>query len=231
MASPKLITFDCYGTLVRWNEGLERALGGILRHKGTPIDTSDFVKSFHSIRHEETTRPYRTYKTILGATLERTLLGFGIRHEVDDTEALLAAVRSMEPFPEVPDVLLKLRRHHKIAIISNSDRDLIAGSVSNLGVPVDWVFVAEDAHAYKPSLDFFNYALRKVGCGASDVVHVGANMSLDMEPAFKLGLDRVWVNRRGAESDPRWLPYAEIKDLAGLPELIDGSDNTPKQRT
>lgn len=222
MTAPKAITFDCYGTLVEWGAGLHKTLGSILACKASGKDVDDFVDRFHQIRHGETGRSYRPYKTILSVALEKALAEFGLRCEAADRDRLIEGVRAIGPFPEVPAALLALRKHARIAIISNSDRDLIVHNVKNIGVPIDYVFVAEDARAYKPSLDLFRHMLRGIGCDPTDVVHVGASMSLDMMPAANLGMRRVWINRLGEHGDPRWQPYVTLRDLAGLPAIIEG---------
>lgn len=220
MSHPKVITFDCYGTLVQWREGLHDVLGDILAEKGA-ADACDFEAAFHEIRHDHTRRlPYRSYKTILANSLRDALVKFGLEFRDGDADRLLAAIRAIRPFAEVPAALSELRRHCKIAIISNSDRDLMSHSVAAIGVPFDWVFVAEDARAYKPSLELFHHALRNIGCTSPEVVHVGASMSLDIEPAAALGMRRIWINRLGQSGEPRWLPHLTLQDLSGVPAAI-----------
>ena len=68
--------------------------------------------------------------------------------------------------PDVPPALERLRQHCKLAIITNSDDDLMARNVANIGVPIDRVITAEQARAYKPSPVIFDYALRALGCAA-----------------------------------------------------------------
>ena len=54
----------------------------------------------------------------------------------------------------------------KLAIITNSDDDIMASNVANIGVPIDRVITAEQAGAYKPSPVIFDYALRALGMRA-----------------------------------------------------------------
>ena len=66
----------------------------------------------------------------------------------------------------------------------------------------------------------FTYALARLGCSASEVVHVGAGYPTDMVPAFELGIARIWVNRRGELGDASTPPTRELPDLAALPSCI-----------
>ena len=66
--------------------------------------------------------------------------------------ALARSLPDWQPFPEVSEALAELRnRGWKLAILSNSDRDLIAASQKQLGVPFDLAVVAEDVQSYKPA--------------------------------------------------------------------------------
>ncbi|MEZ5840840.1 MAG: haloacid dehalogenase type II [Hyphomicrobiales bacterium] len=220
MTAPRVITFDCYGTLVQWREGLHATLGEILAGKDPAADVDDFVDAFHEARHEETERPYRPYKEILTLALGRALDSLGRTATADDAARLLEGVRRIGPFPEVPAALRALRENARIAIISNSDRDLMVRNVENIGVPVDHVFVAEDAGAYKPSLAFFRHVIAGIGCDPAEVLHVGASMSLDMAPTRDLGIRRVWIDRLGQRGDPACEPYERLPDLTDLPDLV-----------
>ncbi|WP_246617770.1 hypothetical protein [Rhizobium populisoli] len=44
---PKIITFDCYGTLVQWYEALEREAGPVLsKHSASDVSASAIIDSF-----------------------------------------------------------------------------------------------------------------------------------------------------------------------------------------
>jgi len=129
-------------------------------------------------------------------------------------------VRTWGPYPEVPAALERLRTRCKLAIITNSDDDIIASNVRNIGVPVDHVITAEQAQAYKPSPVIFDYALRQLGCGPEEILHVAQGFEYDIVPGHDLGWNRVWINRYGKPGDPAYGPYQELPDLSGLPALL-----------
>jgi 2-haloacid dehalogenase len=117
--------------------------------------------------------------------------------------------------------LEKLREHGiRLAIITNSDDDIMARNVANIGVPIDHVITAEQARAYKPSPVIFGYTLEILGADASDVLHVAQGFEYDIVPAHDLGWRRVWINRYGKSGDPAYGPYHELPDLSGLPALL-----------
>jgi 2-haloacid dehalogenase len=110
-------------------------------------------------------------------------------------------------------------RTFRLAIVSNTEDQLIADTVRGLQVPFE-VITAEQAKAYKPDHRLFAYAHERLGVSADDVLHVGTGYATDMVPAFELRLARLWINRRGERADLSMPPTAELPDLSRLEETI-----------
>lgn len=218
MALPTYITFDCYGTLVDFD--LDSVTLRALGPRSDRIYTPAFLRAFEEIRFREVLGEYRPYREVLRASLKKAMEQFGLEHRTDDGDVIVAAVPTFGPFPDVPPVLECLRHHCKLVIISNTEDDLIAGNVRNIGVPFDRIFTAEQARAYKPSTAVFDYVLRELGCDAQDILHVAQGFNYDIVPASKVGWARVWINRNGLLGDPAYGPYQELPDLTGLPALL-----------
>ena len=218
MELPTYVTFDCYGTLVDFD--IDAATLRVLGPRAAGIDADAFLREFEEIRYQEVLAAYRPYREVLRRSLAQAMQRFGLPYRDGDGAAIVAAVPEFGPFPEVPPALERIRRHCKIAIISNTDDDLIAGNLRKIGVPFDRVITAEQARAYKPSPVIFDYALRTLGCGPGDVLHVAQGFEYDIVPAHRLGWARVWINRYGKAGDPAYGPYRELPDLSGLPGLL-----------
>ena len=220
--APKIITFDCYGTLVQWLEVLLRELGAALVSQGRDVAQASAVLdafSRHS-RRLELERPHRLYKKILRTGFRAALQEHGLDAHEKGVERLANAIATMGPHPEVPDMLRRLRGHYKLAIFTNSDEDLIVHNVARIGVPIDYVITAEQAQAYKPSLQLFEQAYKTMGVTKDETVHVAVGMFLDMKACHELGIRAIWVNRLGQRGNPDWLPYAEVSDLTGAAALL-----------
>ena len=220
MNLPTWVTFDCYDTLVEF--AVDDVTRGILGSRADSIDIDAFLSDFEALRYETTTHgPYRPYRQVLRDTLAQSMQAFGLPYRDADGDALLAAAPTWGPFPDVPPALERLRAAGvKLAIITNSDDDIMACNVQNIGVPIDRVITAQQAGAYKPSPVIFAYTLRELGCDPADLVHVAQGFEYDIVPAHALGWTRVWINRYGKTSDPAYGPYDELPDLSGLPALL-----------
>jgi len=137
-----------------------------------------------------------------------------------ESTALVRSLPQWPPFDDVPESLAELRhRGWNLAILSNSDRDLIAASERRLGVPFDLAIVAEDVHSYKPAHGHWERFYEVTTADRDCHVHVAQSHFHDIVPADELGLTSVWVNRLGEEGDPA--PTREIPDLESLPDTLD----------
>ena len=222
MAAPRVVTFDFYGTMVQWHQALEAAAAGILARKGLPGGkVPSLLRCFHETgRALRDSPPMRSYRSVLRMSLAAALAEHGLAFDAEDAALLMGRVSRIPAFPEVPAVLNRLRQSYRLGIISNTDDDLIRGSLETLGVPIDHVITAQQAGAYKPNLRLFRYAHEKMGVTPDQVVHVAASQALDMQVCAAMGIRAIWVNRRGEQPDPRWRPRLIVTDLTQLPDLI-----------
>lgn len=204
-------TFDCYGTLIDWNAGIRTELVRVFG-----ADRSDgLLARYHELEPELQRSGKRSYRDVMTEAMRR--LGAPAGEE----EGLAGSLPSWSPFPEVGPALEDLwRRGWHLAILSNSDRDLIAASKDRIGVPFDQTIVAQEIRSYKPALRHWEEFYARSGADPSRHVHVAASLYHDVEPANTLGLPTVWINRLG-ESAGRAKPTRELADLAGLPDVLD----------
>jgi 2-haloacid dehalogenase len=139
---PQVITFDCYGTLVQWHHAVREAARVILSgHAQTGDVESKAVTLADRLRElavaEQQRPPFRNYKAVLHSSLDEALAESGYVATTNDQETLLSILRRIEPHPEVPTALDRLRGRYRLAVISNTDDDLIAGTVAAIGTPIE----------------------------------------------------------------------------------------------
>jgi len=133
---------------------------------------------------------------------------------------LARSLPSWEPFPEVPQALRELRGSGwRLAILSNTDPELLAASRERLGVPFDLSVTASEIGSYKPAHRHWERFFAETGADRARHVHVAASLFHDVAPARELGLASVWINRLDERPEPE--PTRELPDLTRLPETLD----------
>ena len=211
-------TFDCYGTLIDWNAGI----AGVLERVWGTEQAPDLLRRYHELEPEVQAESYRSYAEVMTLTMERLAQDVGYGFPDGEPPTLLAhSLPEWPPFPEVPTALGELRRRGwQLAILSNSDRYLIAASQKQIGVPFDLTVVAEDVQSYKPAHAHWERFFELTTATRESHVHVAASLFHDVAPARELGLTTVWINRLGEQPGPE--PTRELTDVAALPDTLDG---------
>ena len=209
-------TFDCYGTLVDWLGGMR----GTLARLWPGADADALLDLYHQLEPAVQAGRGLAYRHVMAETLTTTAAMARLDVPPGEEGALGASLPAWPIFAEVPSALTELRtRGWKLAILSNTDADLLDISLGAIGVPVDLRIVASEIGSYKPSVRHWEAFFAQTGADRQRHAHVAASLFHDIEPAGRLGLRCVWINRLAERSDlPR---AAEMVDLAGLPELLE----------
>ena len=209
-------SFDCYGTLIDWNAGIQAELSRVFGpREGEGEGEEELLSRYHSLERELERDGALSYRQVMAGVMAR--LGAPPGEEGGLAESL----PRWQPFPEVPAVLAELReRGWRLAILSNSDPDLIAASKALLGVGFDETVVASEIGSYKPSLAHWEEFSARTGADPRRHVHVAASLYHDIAPALRLGLANIWINRLGELPGPT--PMLELPDLESLPDALEG---------
>jgi 2-haloacid dehalogenase len=216
VADERWATFDVYGTLIDWMGGI----GGELARIWPDEDADELLERYHELEPRVEDGRAIPYRQVLAETLALLASEEGLVLPAGEEDALGESLPSWRPFPEVPGSLAELRsRRFKLVPLSNTDPDFLAASLQRIGVPVDGQVTAADAGSYKPASGHWDRFFDRYDANRENHVHVAASLFHDIEPANRLGLKAVWINRLGEESDlPR---AAELKDLSRLPDVLD----------
>ena len=217
MDRPRLLTFDCYGTLIDWCGGLSLALSRL----GLPeeIDHDQLFRRYVILEHEVESGDYASYREVTARAMERTLEEAGRELSSTQRSVLADSIPDWVPFEEAIAVLQELAKKVPLAILSNIDDDLLATSVAKLGVSFEHLVTAEQLRSYKPAHGHFLEIQKRSGLAPAEILHVGASLLHDMTPCRDLGIPSVWINRRN-EPIPDWFPSGRaLPDLRALPLL------------
>ena len=223
----KVLTFDCYGTMIDWESGIFAALRPILAAHNKEMSDSALLALYADLELAAEQGEYLRYRDVL----QLVVRGFGERLGFAPTDAevrsLPQSVATWQPFPDSVESLHKLSSHYQLAVMSNIDDDLFAATASKLEVAFSNVITAQQAGCYKPCMNIFRLTEKRIGVSRGQWLHVGQSIYHDVIPAQSLGLATVWVNRRsprpgaGAAKMAVATPDLEVPDLHTLAKLAE----------
>ena len=211
-----IVSFDCYGTLVDWETSIVQTTQDILLSHDVHMNNNVVLEYFSNFEPNEQAAG-GIYRQILQRVLQRygTRLGFVPTHT--QLQKFEECVANSSPFDDTVESLQALQSRLKLAVISNTDRDLFDITQTNLRSKFDYVITAEEAKVYKPNLSIFEYAFECFG-GKDRVLHVAQSIFHDMVPASELGLDAVWIDRTagkpGATKETSFKPMWRYSSLS-----------------
>jgi 2-haloacid dehalogenase len=199
LADFKVLSFDCYGTLIDWETGLWASLQPLIAGQGIGRDAA--LEAFGTLEAEqEHETPGLLYRGLLARVHAKLAAHWKLKTSATLDTAFGASVGDWPAFADTPAALAYLKRHFKLVILSNVDKQNFAASNKKLSVAFDAVCTAEDIGSYKPSLKNFEHLIARVrdlGHGKSEILHTAQSLYHDHAPAEQIGLARCWINRRG----------------------------------
>jgi len=221
----KILTFDCYGTMIDWETGIFSAFRPILAAHDRRIGDSALLELYSELEASAERGEYLRYRDVLQSVVR----GFGERLGFSPTDAevrsLPESLARWQPFPDTVEALRRLKTRYQLAVISNVDDDLFPSTAPKLGVSFDHVITAQQAGCYKPCKRIFQLAEDRIGVNREQWLHVGQSIYHDVIPAQSLGVATVWVNRlsprpgAGAAKTAAGNPDLEVPDLRTLAKL------------
>jgi 2-haloacid dehalogenase len=209
-------TFDCYGTLIDWDGGVGDAMAALW----PDADRARLLGAYHAAEPLVQEGRAISYREVLTRSLRAVAAIEGLPLSESDSSSLADSLPSWPAFPDVPPALSELReRRILLAILSNTDPDLLDASLERIGVPVDLTITAVEAGSYKPARGHWDTFFARTGATRERCVHVAASPFHDLAPASDTELPAVWINRTGGASpEPR---AAELPDLEELPATVE----------
>jgi 2-haloacid dehalogenase len=210
-------SFDCYGTLIDWDAGIRAELGRIFGE----LESERLLARYHELEPEvQAADPSAAYRDVMATVLARLAEEAGARLPENESDALGRSLPAWPAFREVPGALADARdRGWRLAILSNTDRDLIEASMGAIGVPFELAIVASEIGSYKPARGHWDAFYERTGADRSRHVHVAASVYHDIRPAAELGITAIWINRLDEESDVT--RARELTDLTGLADALE----------
>jgi HAD superfamily hydrolase (TIGR01549 family) len=245
--SYRAVLFDLFDTLVWFdrerlpqvsvNGRVIRSTAGRLHEAFRPyapgVDLAQFVEALQWSWQEAERLRGESHREVAAPERLRLLIGrLGLDASMLSPEAvpLLLATHMRElskavVFPPHHAPLLdRLRRRHRLAVVSNFDYTPTARGILERERIVhlfEEVVVSDEVGWRKPKPVIFETALRRLGVSAGEALYVGDRADLDVAGAQGVGMDAVWINR-DASALPAGIgpPQFEIRDLQELTGIL-----------
>jgi 2-haloacid dehalogenase len=215
---PKYISFDCYGTLIRMRMG---DMAREMYADRIPAQRMEqFIADFTAYRFDEVLGDWKPYDVVLKNSIRRLCKKWNLQYLDHEAQQYYDGVPTWGPHADVPEGLAKVAKEIPLVILSNAMDDQIQHNVAKLGAPFYRVYTAQQAQAYKPRLQAFEFMLDSLGCNPEDVMHVSSSLRYDHMSADDIGIvNKVYVNRGHGPGNPAYR-YVEIQDIGGLPGVL-----------
>jgi 2-haloacid dehalogenase len=225
-AKVKVCMFDQYGTVVDMQKGLTEAVTPYLSKKGWKGRPDSFVTWWRRTHFENSMidallhREHTPYRKIGHRALAYTLERAGIPHTMDEVRQLVAQIERLEPFPDVPEALARLKTRYRIAVLSNGDPDMLEAAKACHGIAFDAVISVAVANSFKPHVATYTRAAEILGVRMDEVLFV-ADHAFDCIGAKSAGMHAAFIDRRkrpfGATPHQ---PDLVVPDMKGLADMM-----------
>jgi 2-haloacid dehalogenase len=223
----EVLSFDVYGTLIDFEQGILGALKPVLKGHSVQLIDEQILELYGEIEASIQEGEFIPYKEVL----RNVVLEFGERFDFSpspsELNCLVNTLWGWMPLPHVVESLKILKQKYRLAIISNIDDDLFSLTAQHLGVDFDWIITSEQAQSYKPSVHTFKFALEKIDVSPEKMLHISNSMYHDIIPARALHMSTVWVNERpymagfGATPPVSGSPDFEVPDLQTMLSIMN----------
>ncbi|MCP4430423.1 MAG: haloacid dehalogenase type II [Gammaproteobacteria bacterium] len=222
LSNYKALTFDCYGTMIDWESGIWDAMQPlILKNKRDDITRQIGLEAYAIIEAEqERQTPDMLYPQLLSEVHTSLARYFDLQSTTELDTAFGASLPYWPAFADSADALRILKKHFKLVILSNVNRDGFAASNRRLGVEFDAIYTAEDIGSYKPDPTNFKYMLehleQDLGISANQILHTAQSMHHDHVPASQFGLAKAWIDRQNLQGSDNWGATARVDKLPSV---------------
>ncbi|MBL7478468.1 haloacid dehalogenase type II [Legionella bononiensis] len=234
--SIKFIAFDVFGTLVDWRGTMIREFAVLFEEKEiTNVSCEEFIGlwvnaySENMTKISEGTRPFATVDELNKIALNKTLEHYQILNKFTEPEReqMWMVWHRLEPWPDVPSGINKLKERFSIGVLSNGNIRLLEDLSKNAGFEWDIILSGELVQCYKPNPLVYQSAAKVLKLKASEILLV-ASHKYDLEAARQCGFKTAYIFRP--------LEFGTVKEEQipgddGFDFVTEGMDDLAKQVT
>jgi 2-haloacid dehalogenase len=228
----KAIVFDVFGTIVDWRSSLIHQFNELEKDLGIELPSEVLADQWRQLYAPSMDRVRRGEIpwTVLDDLHRESLVTLLNQHGIALDEATIDRVNyfwhQLEPWPDVPHGLQRLKEHTIIATLTNGNVSLMVDVARHAKLPWDMIFCAELFEHYKPDSEVYLGACRLLRLPPEEVMLCAAH-NADLRAARALGMKTAFIPRRteygpqqskDLEAEEAWDFVAE--DLVALSESL-----------
>jgi 2-haloacid dehalogenase/putative hydrolase of the HAD superfamily len=217
----KFVTFDCYGTLIDWENGVHEAFQKEADRDGFTIKQDVLIPRFLEIQHKIQSGSYELYAEVLRRTAVQVAEELGWNLESSRAQFLPDSVPRWQPFRETNAQMEKFAKKFELGVLSNIDDKLLGATRRHFRADLDLVVTAQQVRSYKPDPAHFKECARRIDKKKKNWVHIASGYDTDVEPCIKQKIPVIWVNRHSQELESgQKKPTAEVKNFREAAKLL-----------
>jgi len=197
----QILVFDTFGTVVDWRSSVIAAGERLGRAKNLQVDWAAFADAWRggygpSMNRVRTGQlPWTKLDVLHRMTLDELLVKFKIEGLSETDKANFNRVWHMlDPWPDAPGGLARMKRRFVIAPLSNGNLSLLTNMGKYANLPWDCILSVELVRHYKPDPETYRMPVEFFDVTPADVMMVAAHVG-DLDAAKKLGLKTAYVHR------------------------------------
>jgi 2-haloacid dehalogenase len=222
----RVITFDCYGTLIDWETGIWDAFQPLISSNSrSDILRKDALEAFATFENrQEVETPAMAYPEVLARVHAAVAARFGLQTTAGLDKDFAVSLPHWPAFPDTADALRYLKTRYRLVILSNVSPEGFAASKRKLGVEFDAVYTAGDIGSYKPAPANFEYLLQHLrqdfGLEKQHILHTAQSLFHDHVPAGAFGLATAWIDRQNLSESGDWGATSRLDERPGTDFLF-----------
>ncbi|MEM6628938.1 MAG: haloacid dehalogenase type II [Bacteroidota bacterium] len=215
----KALVFDAYGTLFHigaLNEELNRQFGV----KSEQIGNLWRSKQLEYTWLRSLMGAYQPFSKVTADALSYACRVYGVQFTDEVLKKMVNAYYHLNAFPEVEELLGKLSRQYRLAVLSNANPEMLQQAVESnqLNPYFEKVLSVDMVKVFKPNPSVYQLAVESFGVDKKEIGFISTN-TWDVAGAAMFGLSAIHLNRFDTHQDV--LGQKIAPQIASLSELLD----------
>lgn len=213
---PLVILFDVNETLLDMSP-LKKRINTLLGNEdGFRIW---FTMLLHYSLVDNSTGTYHDFTAIAEATLDMAAKTLGKKIKEQDKKEALGLIKQLKAYPDVEKGLTMLKAAgYRLATLTNSSTQTHMAQLKHAGLTkyFEQTLSIDEVKKYKPALESYQYAAKKLGVNADDMLLVAAH-GWDIAGALEASMQAAFIERKGQALYPLAAkPQYKGKDLVEI---------------